>query len=190
MDPREPTHCPKDHMSLAMAMLLVASSAVGFSVILDDVRRLGPGPSSFPFVGPTDAFLLKSLVFILGGVSLAGPPILLLGQTRRPWGAGCTFWFLHGLLSGLLWIPILYSAFAFGKNLDETLSGFCYVYGTPPFTLCLALALWAGSRPGSFRRRLRHPLWQERFGLLLGLTWSIVGGYFLFLFYRNEFLNR
>jgi hypothetical protein len=182
-----------DRLSIGVAMLLVAGAAMGLWLVSDDLRRLvfqetrSQDDLSF---GSWDAVVTLAVVFILGGLSLVGPPLLLLKSRGRPWGAGRLLWFAHGTASWLLWPPIIYRRMADGNAVSGSVSGLCYYYGTPLMAVYVTFALLAGGRLRRSRRRRILRSWQETFGLLLGLAWACTGLYLIAVFYRRDFFGK
>jgi hypothetical protein len=173
-----------DRMSIGVAMLLIAGAALGFWLALETVKSQTNSPAG------ADGWIrtwLFGLVFVLGGLSLIGPPLLLIPGRKRPWGAGRFLWFTQGTAAWLLWPPAIYHRFAASGN---SVSADCFFYGTPPMAVYVTLALLAG---GHLKRSRRHRLyrsWQETFGLLLGLAWACTGLYIISLFYRQDFTGK
>jgi hypothetical protein len=164
-------------------MLLIAGVALGFWLIVDDLQDPDLNADSEHHFGRWDYIASLVVVFVLGGLAIVGPPLLLLRRTRRPWGPGRILWFAQGIAAWLLWPPVLYHRVVHGMTFDDTASGMCYFYGTPLMAIYMTSALLAG---GHLRRRKRHRSWEETFGLFLGLAWACTGLYFLALFYRND----
>lgn len=182
-----------DRLSVGILMLLIAGAALGLWIIADDLKRLigqernGPDDISF---GKWDEILSLATVFFLGGLSLIGPPLLLLTARRRAWGAGRLLWFAQGTASWLLWPPLVYRKVLYGTPQSNSISGACYYYGTPLMAVYVTLALLAGGRLKRSRRRRIYRSWQETFGLILGLAWACTGLYLITLFYRHDFFRR
>jgi hypothetical protein len=173
-----------DRLSIGVAMLLIAGASVGLWLILDELRSIWQAES-----GAEDRFrnCVIVFVFLLGGVSLVGPPLLLWTARRRHWGAGRFLWFASGAAAWLLWPPVIYHRVTGSPNSE---SGVCFSYGTPLMAVYVTLTLLAGGYfRRSHRRRLRRS-WQETFGLLLGLAWACTGLYLISLFYRHDFLGK
>ena len=167
-------------------MLLIAGAALGFWLALD-VLKAQTQPN-----GPAEdraTVWVFGLVFILGGFSLVGPPLLLLTARRRHWGAGRFLWFTQGTAAWLLWPPAVYHRVAVGGD-QSPMSALCFFYGTPPMALYVTLALLAGGHLGRSRRRRIRRSWQEMFGLVLGLAWACTGLYIISLFYRQDFIGK
>src|SRR5262245_23980472 len=123
-----------DRLSVGMVMLLIAGTALGLALIADDLRRLiSPGSDGPPdlWFGKWDEVISVVIVFSLGGLSLIGPPLLLLTARRRAWGAGRLLWFAQGTASWLLWPPFVYRKVMYSSPQSESISGVCYYYGTP-----------------------------------------------------------
>jgi hypothetical protein len=169
-------------------MILVAGAGVGFWLILPEIRAL-LNEGGVRAVGETGAWLV-GLVFILGGLSLVGPPLLLLQARGLHWGAGRLLWFAHGTAAWLLWPPIVYQRVAVGGRLRDSMSSICFLYGTPLMAVYMTAALVAGGYVRRSRRRRARRSWQEIFGLLLGLAWSCTGLYLISLFYRQDLFRR
>ena len=88
-------------LTIGVVMLLIAGAAVGLWLALDELRR---GDSNEFGDSPLERWVL-GVVFVLGGLSLVGPPLLLLTARRRYWGAGRFLWFTQGTSAWLLWPP-------------------------------------------------------------------------------------
>ncbi|MDB5352325.1 MAG: hypothetical protein JWN86_3572 [Planctomycetota bacterium] len=166
-------------VTLFELMALTAGMAIGLWLIVPQLRK-GPTAGS-PNV------VMGLLAFSLGGLSLAGPPLLLWERrrSRRTWGAGRVMWFSQGMASWLLWPPIVYSR-ARGGDLPGMATG-CYMYGTPLMAIYMTAALVCGGWLRKRRRRARRHSWRERFGLGLALVWACFGLYILSIFYREDF---
>ncbi|HZW34919.1 MAG TPA: hypothetical protein VFF52_29620 [Isosphaeraceae bacterium] len=172
-----------DRLTIGMVMLLIAGAAFGLWLIIDQFRsQFQVGNSPEDRVG----HWLFLLVFVLGGLSLVGPPLLLWTARRRPWGAGRLLWFAHGTAAWLLWPPVVYLRVR-GVLPRDSMSAVCYFYGTPLMAVYVTLTLLAGGYLGRSRRRRISRSWQETFGLLLGLAWACTGLYWISLFYREDF---
>src|SRR5262245_14745914 len=109
---RKPSSPPReDRLSVGLLMLLIAGAALGLWLVIEDLRRVdfraGPPPADMSF-GPWDWVIVFVLVFLLGGLSLVGPPLLLLTARKRRWGPGRLLWFAQGTASWLLWPPVVY----------------------------------------------------------------------------------
>ncbi|RUL83414.1 hypothetical protein [Tautonia sociabilis] len=177
--------------TIAELMLLIGGVGLGLAVAIPP-EGIGPGDQS--------GAVLVLAGAVLGGASLVGVPLLLWERRRRPrrrFGPGRLSWFAHGTAAWLLWPPIVIGrrSEAMGRNppaVDPSVPMVCYYYGTPLMAVYVTLALLAGGWIGPRRRRHRSrrpaPLpWRERFGLLLGLGWALVGLYVLSMVYRSEF---
>ena len=176
----------RDRMSLGVLMLLIAGAALGFWLALDVLKTRGQ-PN-----GPVEDWTTAwdfAFVFILGGLSLVGPALLLLTARKRPWGAGRFLWFVEGTAAWLLWPPAIYHRIAVPGD-QHPMSALCFFYGTPPMALYVTLTLLAGGHLTRVRRRKIRRSWQETFGLLLGLAWACTGLYIISLFYRQDFIGK
>ena len=184
MDIEDQPRTGESALSIGLAMLLIAGATVGIWLALGELRSRNVGN------GPDDhiAKVIFVFVFVLGGVSLVGVPLLLRTARHRPWGAGRLLWFAQGTAAWLLWPPIVYQRVQ-GRTAGS-MSAICYFYGTPLMALYMTLALLAGGylRRSRTRRIIRS--WQETVGLLLGLAWACTGLYLLSLFYRQDVLGK
>jgi hypothetical protein len=166
-------------LTILDSMLLIAGAAVGLWLA---IGMDGPGEPDL------EHRLLIFATFVLGGLSLIGPPLLLRERFRRRGRLrlGEFFWFCQGTASWLLWPPVIIHRIQ-GKNGAEGMSAVCYVYGTPLMALYVTIGLLAGGwlRPRRRRRRSRRP-WTATFGLLLGLLWACTGLWVLSILYRAD----
>jgi hypothetical protein len=165
-------------------MLLVAGAALGLWLVLARLRAAPGAPGGSP-EGP----FFVGFVYVIGGLSLVGVPLLLVSARRRPWGAGRILWFSSGTAAWLLWPPVVYHRLlgTAGRQGTDTMNGICFFYGTPLMAVYVTAALLAG---GFFRRSRRRRIgrsWQELFGLVLGLLWACTGCYFISAFYNADF---
>jgi hypothetical protein len=181
----------RQRLGIGMLMALIAGLSVGLWLATSPANNGGgPGPEKWRMQ------ILLWAAFLLGGLSLVGPPWLLAESRRRragpPWGAGKMLWFSSGTASWLLWPPIIVKrvrGVPAGMNNDGTMSAVCYVYGTPLMALYVTLALLAGGWLGKRRRKRLARSWSETFGLILGLAWACTGLYVLELLYESDFFQ-
>src|SRR5437763_17215063 len=117
---------PADRLTVAMVMLLIAGAALGFSMIVDELRSADLNAQRDARVGPWDYIASLVAVFVLGGLSLVGPPLLLLRRTRRPWGGGRIVWFAQGTSPSLVWPPVEYHRVVHGDGRGPPTSGLRY----------------------------------------------------------------
>jgi hypothetical protein len=172
-------------------MLLIVGVGIGLAVVLTS--------DDGPDLDDLDDVVVAFGGAVLGGVSLVGVPMLLRERWRRPrrrFGPGEVMWFAQGTSAWLLWPPVVVGRIsaARGQNpplVDPTPPQICFLYGTPLMAVYVTASLLAGGwlRPRGRRRRGRRaPMrWQERFGLLLGMTWAVLGLYVLSMIYRSKF---
>lgn len=170
---------PRQRLGIGELMLLIAGLAVGLWVT-------GLGQKPAPDFGPAGEAIFLIVIGTLAGLSLVGPPLLLLRRRKGRWRPGQILWFATGTATWLLWPPVVYKRVVQGRGMGESTSGVCYVYGTPLMALYLTLALLAGGWLRRGRRRRRRS-WHETFGLLLGLAWACTGLYVLYLLYSEDF---
>jgi hypothetical protein len=168
----------RDQIKLYEVMLLIAGLALGLWLVMPVWKR-GEG------LDIAGGSWLMVCIYVLGGLSLVGPPLLLWERRRngRTWGAGRFVWFSHGTASWLLWPPIIYSR-ARGNRSDTEV---CALYGTPLMAVYVTSALLFGGWLRKRRRRVMMRSWREQFGLGLALAWACIGLYFLSLFYYEDF---
>jgi hypothetical protein len=171
---QKPAASPRaDRLSIGVVMLLIAGVALGLwlaAAVMQGEDQVGRW--------------LVLLVFVLGGLSLVGPPLLLLTAQRRSWGAGRFLWFAHGTAAWLLWPPVIYLRSRGISGNSST--GACFFYGTPLMAVYVTLTLLAGGHLKRSRRRRLRRSWQETFGLLLGLVWACTGLYWISQFYLED----
>ncbi|MDX2038383.1 MAG: hypothetical protein SFX72_17170 [Isosphaeraceae bacterium] len=174
---------------------------------MNDRRRLSIGDLTMIIVGIAVGLAIFSVgasasdrlptlaLGFFGGIALVGPPLLLFRKYRhgfrRPWGAGNLLWFAQGTAAWLLCPPVVLRRVLSGgtEAVGGSTSAVCFAYGTPLMSLYLVVALIAGGRLGlrRKRRRPRRPRnWTETFGLILGLGWACVGGYFIVQFWMED----
>ena len=170
-------------MAIWELCLLVAGLAVGFWLFGMGQAR-GPQAMGDP-PWRNGATLYGTLIGVLGGLSLVGPPILIWERRRRQrrFGPGEILWFSHGMSAWLLWPPIVIvkvRAPQGGGPPDNTMGEWCFAYGTPLMALYVGSALLAGGWIRRRGRRRRHRSWTETFGLILGIIWACTGGYCLY----------
>lgn len=185
-----------NRMTIGGLMLLVAGAAFGLALVLRVaplIRDSGEGHS---------LWWVFVMVFVLGGLSLMGPPLILMSRPRRPWREGRLLWFTQGTAAWLLWPPIVYDHVYFKNASGGTSSYFCFVYdrlpeseiyffhGAPLLAVFTTLGLlFAGAFRKSRRRRIRQS-WQECFGILLSMALAVVGWYLIGTFYIADILRR
>jgi hypothetical protein len=171
-------------LTIGVMMLLIAGAAVGLWLTVGWQRARGNESGGDEALFPW----LYGLVFVLGGLSLAGVPLLLLTARRRHWGAGRFLWFTQGTAAWILWPPIVFRRVAGSSG--ESMTDICFFFGTPPMALYVTLALLAAGRLNRSGRRRLYRSWQETFGLLLGLAWACTGLYLISLFYRDDIFKK
>jgi uncharacterized metal-binding protein len=180
-------HRGEGHMSLAVAMLMVAAAALGFWPINQDLRVPIAGPFGFGF---WDEAIALGLAFALGGLSLLGPPLHLVRARGRRWGAGRMVWFACGAASWTFWPPYFWVHAFRGSTLLVSHSAQYFFLLTP----LIAILILASFLAGGWLRPRRRPLWlswQENFGILLGLAWACLGIHRLaWLYYTELYMGR
>jgi len=143
--------------------LMVAGVSLGLWLVLDQLR------------GSSDlrgkCFIMA--VFVLGGVSVVGAPVLLWHRARGgSLGPGELLWFFQGTAAWLL-LPPIFDLRIRGKPCTGTMAMNCYLQGGPLMGSFLAISLLTG---GWLRlRRGRRRTGREVFGLLVGPAWAVMG---------------
>jgi hypothetical protein len=136
---------------------------------------------------------LNFVIFVLGGLSLVGPPLLVRERLRRRTRLrpGELWWFCQGTASWLLWPPVVVAHVRAKPAEMGGGAAVCYLYGTPLMALYVTIALLAGGWL-PLRRRRRRPTrsWTETFGLILGLIWACTGLYVLGQIYHDDLFRR
>jgi hypothetical protein len=161
-------------------LLLIAGVALALWLVLDELKQW-----------PTDRedSTFSVIVFVLGGLSLLGPPLLLRERLRRRarLRLGEMIWFCQGTASWLLWPPVIVHRVR-GTDFTGQMAPVCYIYGTPLMALYVTITLLAGGwlRPRRGRKWFRGRSWTDMFGLMLGLLWACTGLYLLGMIYKND----
>ena len=165
--------------------VMIAGIAVGLWLFGLGVEIGGFGPQ--PDARRPNAYGVW--IGLLGGVSVVGPPLLILERRRRKrrFGPGEVLWFSQGMSAWLLWPPVVIAHVSADPRLQRgsPTGAYCFAYGTPLMALYLGSALLAGGWIRRRGRKRRRYSWHERFGLILGMLWACTGGYCLYLIYGN-----
>src|SRR5262249_40911036 len=95
----DPMHRSSRRLTILDLCVLVACFAVGLWLAVGLFRESGPSD---------EEGWVAIVVYLLGGLSLAGPPLLLRKRlvTHARLRIGELFWFCQGTASWLLWPPI------------------------------------------------------------------------------------
>ncbi len=174
---------PPRRFGIGDLAILIAGITIGFWL-------LGIGSGAQMSVIGSDAGMRVSpygaWVGVLGGLSVVGPPLLILARRRhkRKFGPGELMWFSQGTSAWLLWPPIVYHRVQTNPP-GGPIAGPCFAYGTPLMALYLGSALLFGGWIRK-RRRCRARSWQETFGLILGVFWACTGGYALYIIWSSR----
>lgn len=168
----------RDRIKLYEIMILIAGVAIGLWLT----------PRSVP---ANAADLYSAAVFLLGGLSIAGIPLMLAdrrttGSRRsRRFGAGRLLWFAQGMAAMLLWPPAVVLKLRGVGRQGEGILVLCFMHVAPLLSLMVLPALafggWLGRRRGP---RMAH--WRERFGIGLTLAWAAIGLYVLGTLYLAD----
>ena len=166
---------------ISEGMALIAGLALGVWLGLADLRHGISGDRA-------DELALLAVACLLGGLSIVGPPLLLmeLARGRRPWREGKLLWFSLGMSEWLLWSPLIVARTQ-GKSMTDSAASVCFAYGTPLMAIYVTAGLLTGGWLRKSHRRRWKRSWREQFGLVLALAWACTGCYVLYLIYRNEF---
>jgi hypothetical protein len=166
---------PSGRLTILDLVLLIGGTSVGLWIFLGGGRQ----------AADSSDVAIALLIFLLGGLSIVGPPILIWQRRKggRRLGPGEFLWFCQGTASWLLWPPIIIQR-AQGKPGNDSMASVCYFYGTPMMALFVTISLLSGG--WLRRRRGRRRRGHEVFGLLLGLAWACTGLYILALIYRKD----
>jgi hypothetical protein len=169
-------------MTMADAMLLIAGVAVGLWLSRGD-NELGLSFAEW------DSAVFVTTSYILGGLSLIGPPYLLVTARRKPWGEGRFLWLVLGTAVWLTWPGVALRSYGNLSGHHREACNALFMITAPLIALCHLVGLLASGQLRRARRRLGQRSWQERFGLVLGLAWNCIGVYLLALVYWDEFLH-
>jgi hypothetical protein len=188
--PRADKRRERRRISIGHVMGLIAGLSIG--LWLASTSNIGPGEPD-----RVRTLILSWAGFLLGGLSLIGPPLLLLERRRSrrkpgpPWGPGKLLWFSSGAASWLLWPPVVVQRVRDQPTGGHsgTTSEICYLYGTPLMALYVTGALIAGGWLNRRRRKRLARSWAEIFGLVLGLLWACTGLYVLELLYEGDLFH-
>ncbi len=173
---------PRQRFTILDGMALIAGLAVGIWLLVPTISNPPPGALW--------ERLFLYATYLLGGLCLAGPPLLILERVRggRPWFAGKLLWFSQGMASWLLFPPIVYYRGNKDNNMGSGSAGtICFAYGTPLMAVYMVAGLIAGGWLRMGRRRAIRRSFRESFGLLMGLAWACLGLYVLSMIYRDKF---
>ncbi len=173
---------PRQQLGLREAMILIAGVAVGLWLFADRIKQL---PSN-----DLDDWLVV-LVAVLGGVSLAGAPVLLIDRSkhRRRWRSGAFMWFAvsvgcWGLAPAIALVRLKPVPPPMAP--PGTMASVCFVYTLPLMALFLLGACGVAGRPAAGWRRCRG-WWPEWLGMWMLVGWSAVGVYVLVRIYMDLF---
>ncbi len=156
-------------------MVLIAGAAYGLWLFQDE------------FSGSSVADnCLFAAVAVLGGISLAGVPIVIIDRIRtgRNWRSGALLWFAVGMTAWSLAPAVTFVRLKVSS--DHSIAGPCFVYALPLMGLFSLATIFIGGRPVR-RWWTCRGWWPEWFGMWMLVGWAGVGSYVLFLIYQDLF---
>jgi hypothetical protein len=164
----------RKQLTILDAMILIAGVAFGLWLF---------GPE---FAEAHDDQWLVIVVSILGGVSLAGTPLILMDrfQGGRRWRSGALHWLAMGL-GCWAFVPAL-TTLRLEIVSKRSIAPTCFVYSLPLMGLFLLLATLIGGRPIA-RWWICRGWWPEWVGMWILVGWAATGCYVLYLVYRDLF---
>jgi hypothetical protein len=169
---------PGDQLTIARLMVLTAGVAVGLGCF-------APRLDEFDYREVEKWRGLASALLI--GVSLPGVFYNLRRRSRRL-AAGGLLWLTLSLGVWILLPPAIAAPLLHAKPMGEASVVMCLYYVLPLFSFWFLLAAWLGGRLP--RRSLgKRSAWADRFGIYLGLAWSILGCWHIFDFYWEAFVQ-
>jgi hypothetical protein len=173
-------HGSREQLTILDAMFLIAGAAFGLWMFLDEFE------STQLFAEPDGEQWLLVVTSVLGGLSMAGAPIILLDRFRggHRWRSGALQWLAVGLATWSLAPAITLARMQVTGNAG--LAGSCFAYSLPLMGLFLFVATLIGGRPIQ-RWWTCRGWWPEWFGMWVLVGWSLAGLYVLFLVYRDLF---
>jgi hypothetical protein len=172
-DPHEPA---VDQLTIARLMVLTAGIGVGLAVF-------APPYESFDAMDSEHWRKLATSVLI--GVSLPGVFYNVRRRSRRV-ATGGLLWLTLSLGVWILLPPAIAAPLLNGGTKGDTSAGMCLYFVLPLVSVWFLLAAWLG---GKLQRRhfSKGSAWGDRFGVYLGLVWSILGTWVIFDFYWEAF---
>jgi hypothetical protein len=174
------SHAMPDRLTISRLMVLMAG--LGFSLAF-----LAPRDAQY---WPPEVDRYRELYStVLIGLSLPGLIYGLPSRRRRVrQGMGSLLWLALALAVLLLMPPAIGGPLLHAQAMGSNMAVACLHYLLPLMSLWMLLAGWLG---GSLRwRHLRRSApWRERFGVYLGLAWSLQGLWLLGDFYWDAFFK-
>ena len=165
---------PRQQLTILEAMVLIAGVAFGLWLIKD------------PFNSSDPPGVVIVTVEILGGLSIAGAPMMLLDRFRhsRKWRTGAFVWFGLGLVSWGLVPAITIERLNLGKQ--GGVAPICYIYMLPLMSLFFLTACAISGRPVRQWWTCRG-WWPEWVGMYVLVGLAVVGVYLMYGIYAALF---
>jgi hypothetical protein len=178
-------------LSIGVVMLLVSGIAIGVWLAGDLLkeeftrgRTTNEPVTAHAGFGWADWTLAVVAGSLLGGLSLIGPPLLLITGCKRQWGSGRTLWFSYGIATWVLWTPVVFLKAIGDHQPPWNRGGEDVMLALPSVASVLTMpAMVASGALRRSRRRRFFQSWQERFGVALGVGWTCLGLYWIVWIY-------
>ena len=168
-----------DKLTIGRLMVLMAGLGIGLVAFM-------PRDGSFDLASVDRWRELASASLI--GFSLPGVLYATRRRGRGPVGLGGLLWLTLSLGTLLMLPPAVAGPLLHDGTMGSNSAGMCLFYVLPLLSLWFLLAALIAGRLG--RRHIRgRAAWTDRFGLYLGLAWSVLGAWLLVDFYRDAFFK-
>jgi hypothetical protein len=171
-------NAPRQQLTILEAMVLIAGIAFSLWLFEEDLDRYSPWD--------VEGWVMIA-VAVLGGISLAGGPMLVVDRirNRRRWRSGALLWFAISLAAWGL-APALTVIRVNPGGTTGSMAGPCFFYSLPLMGLFSLVACAVAGRPAR-RWWTCRGWWPEWFGMWVLVGWSATGAYVLFEVYKDLF---